>query len=197
MQHPKSSQARKPWYQRAIEMTTLWTTLSSPTNPNPTLLQTLKPTETHAPSNPNKQPKLRKCSSLKVPTSFPTICLCPPISSYTDVFNVEVPPRRSYTYPTSKQFPPPSSAPIDAQDIRVSSARLSMEWGRRLSVFRGKSLMNDVLMRRFVLEEEAMVQVRRRKNQMEIIRRRATMRRKKLGPSPLCRMVLAQDDQEP
>ncbi|KAJ8445230.1 hypothetical protein Cgig2_024436 [Carnegiea gigantea] len=183
--------SRKPWYQRAIETTTLWKTLSTPTNPNSTLLQTLKPTETHAPSNPNKQTKLRKCFSFKVATSFTTVCLCPPISSYTDVFNVEVPTRRSYTYPRSKQFPPPPSAPTNAEEIRVSSARLSMEMRRRSSVFRGKSLMNDVLMRRFVLEEEAMVQVRRRKNQTQIIRGRANMRRKKLGPSPLCRMVLA------
>ena len=72
------------------------------------------------------------------------------------------------------------------------SARISVE-GRR--VFRGKSLTDDVLMRRFVMEEEAMIQVRRR-NQMEVIRKRSAMRRKKLGPSPLRRMVMAEEEEE-
>lgn len=60
-------------------------------------------------------------------------------------------------------------------------------------IFRGKSLTDDVLMRRFVIEEEAMTQLKRR-NEMEIIRKRNAIRRRKLGPSPLSKMVLA--DQE-
>ncbi|KAL0432885.1 UNVERIFIED_CONTAM: hypothetical protein Slati_2622800 [Sesamum latifolium] len=62
-------------------------------------------------------------------------------------------------------------------------------------IFRGKSLTDDVLMRRFVVEEEAMMQVRRR-NEMEIIRRRSAVRKRKIGPSPLSRMVLAKDKEE-
>lgn len=47
-----------------------------------------------------------------------------------------------------------------------------------------------------VEEEVAMLQVRRR-NQMEAIRRRSMVRRRsKLGPSPLSRMVKANDDIE-
>lgn len=50
--------------------------------------------------------------------------------------------------------------------------------------------MDDVLMKRFVDEEEAM----RRRDQMEVIRRRNMMKRKnKLGLSPLSRMVLAEE----
>lgn len=129
-------------------------------------------------SNKPKQ-HLRKCTSLKVATSFTRVCLCAPISSYNEVFRAEVPPRRSNSFPRPK--------PLHTQEIRIASARVSTE-GRR--VFRGKSLTDDVLMRRFVIEEEAMMQVRRR-NQMEVIRRRSTERRNKLGPSPLCRMVMA------
>lgn len=61
-------------------------------------------------------------------------------------------------------------------------------------VFRGKSLKDDVLMKRFVLEEEAMMQIKRR-NEMEVIRKRNAKRRKKLGPSPLSRMVLAEEEE--
>ncbi|KNA10234.1 hypothetical protein SOVF_146320 [Spinacia oleracea] len=176
-------------------MTTLWKIIvKSPTTANSALWKTIKSTEIHpTTTNPSKQ-KLRKCTSLKVATTFTRVCLCAPISSYNEVFSADVPPRRSYTYPRSKPFtpPPPQPPPTAAQDWRIPSARHSTE-GRR--VFRGKSLTDDVLMRRFVVEEEAMMQVRRR-NEMEIIRRRASLRRKKLGPSPLSRMVLAENDQE-
>lgn len=63
--------------------------------------------------------------------------------------------------------------------------------GRR--VFRGKSLTDDMMMRRFVVEEEAMMQLKRR-NQMEFIRKRSTMRRRQIGPSPLSRMVMAGEE---
>lgn len=72
------------------------------------------------------------------------------------------------------------------------TARPSMEARR---VFRGKSLKDDVLMKRFVLEEEAMMQIKRR-NEMDVIRKRNAKRRKKLGPSPLSRMALAEDEEE-
>ena len=62
-------------------------------------------------------------------------------------------------------------------------------------IFRGKSLKDDVLMKRFVLEEEAMMQIKRR-NEMEVIRKRNAKRRKRLGPSPLSRMVLAEEEEE-
>ncbi|XP_057491978.1 uncharacterized protein LOC130777562 [Actinidia eriantha] len=188
MQDPKKSQTRKPWYQKAMEMATLWKSFPKsagiPTA-NPTLWKSIsRPTDVSA-TNSNRQ-RLRKCTSLKMATSFTRVCLCAPISSYTEVFQSEIPPRRSNSYPRSKPFPTQQ----ERIPKRISSARISVE-GRK--IFRGKSLTDDVLMRRFVVEEEAMMQVRRR-NQMEIIRKRAAMRRKMLGPSPLSRMVLAEEE---
>ncbi|KAL9237523.1 hypothetical protein vseg_012059 [Gypsophila vaccaria] len=175
-----------------MEMSKLWKILfKSPTNPKPTLWRTIKSNEvTTSNSNNHSKQKLKKSTSLKVATSFTRVCLCAPISSYNEVFNVDVPPRRSYSYPRSKAFTPSQPA-ITAHEMRFHSARHSTD-GRR--IFRGKSLTDNVLMRRFVVAEEAMMQVRRR-NQMEIIRKRAAVRRKKLGPSPLSRMVLCVDDQ--
>ncbi|XP_073004135.1 uncharacterized protein [Typha latifolia] len=172
MQEPKNSQTRKTWYQRALEnIVILW---------KPATKSTV--TKSGIPTTCSR-PKLRKCSSLKVASSFTRVCLCAPMSSYNEAFHVAVPPRRSNSYPRSKSFASPSE--------RITSTRTSVE-GRR--VFRGKSLTDDILMRRFVVEEEAMMQLRRR-NQMEFIRRRNAMRRKKLGPSPLSRMVLAEEVQ--
>ncbi|KAL4385987.1 hypothetical protein GQ457_09G013770 [Hibiscus cannabinus] len=204
MQDPNNSHTRKPWYQRAMERatvwktvpkaagipvtsaTTLWKTISRPTESsvvNATIWKAIpKPTDIPS-THPNRSEKLRKCTSLRVATTFTRVCLCAPISSYNEVFR-DVPPRRSNSYPRSKQFPL-------TQERVLPSARLSTE-GRR--VFRGKSLTDDVLMRRFVVEEEAMMQVRRR-NQMEVIRKRSLMRRKMLGPSPLSRMVKANENE--
>ncbi|KAK6930473.1 hypothetical protein RJ641_004567 [Dillenia turbinata] len=152
-------------------MATLWRTIS-------------KSTEIPSPNSNRVVPnKLRKCTSLKVATSFTRVCLCAPISSYTEVFQAELPPRRSNSYPRAKPIP------AGPQDGIPKRARISTE-GRK--IFRGKSLTDDVLMRRFVVEEEAMMQIRRR-NQMEVIRKRTLTRRKKLGPSPLSRMVMAQE----
>ncbi|KAL2242385.1 UNVERIFIED_CONTAM: hypothetical protein Sindi_0356500 [Sesamum indicum] len=103
--------------------------------------------------------------------------------------DVVVPPRRSYSYPRSRAFTGAPAAAVHDQ-IRTQSARMSVE-GRK--IFRGKSLTDDVLMRRFVVEEEAMMQVRRR-NEMEIIRRRSAVRKRKIGPSPLSRMVSAGEE---
>ncbi|XP_077229204.1 serine/Threonine-kinase isoform X2 [Tasmannia lanceolata] len=166
MQDPKNPQTRKPWYQRAMEAANLWKTISKSTG---------------VPAN-SKRPKLTKCSSLKVASSFTRGCLCAPISSYTEVFRSELPPRRSYSYPRTKSFVAPQ--------VKFPIVRNPIESRR---VFRGKSLTDDVLMRRFVVEEEAMMQVRRR-NQVEVIRRRNSMRKKKLGPSPLSRMVMAGEE---
>ncbi|XP_012065042.1 uncharacterized protein LOC105628262 isoform X2 [Jatropha curcas] len=164
---------------------TLWKNVSNPTEiraTNANLWRTIsKSAEIPPTTNPNRG-KLRKCTSLRVATSFTRVCLCAPISSYNEVFRADVPPRRSNSYPRSRPFP--------ASQERIPSARPSAE-GRR--VFRGKSLTDDVLMRRFVVEEEAMMQVRRR-NQMEVIRKRSLMRRKRLGPSPLSRMVMAEEE---
>ncbi|KAL0366602.1 UNVERIFIED_CONTAM: hypothetical protein Sradi_3550300 [Sesamum radiatum] len=182
---------KKPWYQRAIEVATSWNPLQkqlqTPTK-NSNLWRTIS-----TPSHTNTTRKLRKCTSTRAAaataTSLTRVCLCAPISSYIEVFqaDVVVPPRRSYSYPRSRPF---TGAPAAVHDqIRTQSARMSVE-GRK--IFRGKSLTDDVLMRRFVVEEEAMMQVRRR-NEMEIIRRRSAVRKRKIGPSPLSRMVLAKD----
>ncbi|GMI93014.1 hypothetical protein like AT3G59680 [Hibiscus trionum] len=206
MQDPNNSHTRKPWYQRALDRatvwktvpkaagipvtsaTTLWKTISRPTDiptANATIWKAIpKPAEISS-THPNRSGKLRKCTSLRVATTFTRVCLCAPISSYNEVFRADVPPRRSNSYPRSKPFP------LAQERVTMPSPRLSTE-GRR--VFRGKSLMDDVLMRRFVVEEEAMMQVRRR-NQMEVIRKRSLMRRKMLGPSPLNRMVKADEDE--
>ncbi|KAJ4723719.1 Serine/threonine protein kinase [Melia azedarach] len=222
MQDPKnSSHSRKRWYQRAMEMAaTQWKTISKPSEipatANTKLWKSIsksqknipatsatfwksisKSTENHhhvpIATNPNRG-KLRKCSSLSVASSFTRVCLCAPISSYNEVFRADhqVPPRRSNSYPRSKQFPGTHHQERMMINPNGIAGRLSTE-GRR--VFRGKSLTDDVLMRRFVVEEEAMMQVRRR-NQMEVIRKRSMMRRKKLGPSPLSRMVLAEKEEE-
>ncbi|KAE9613575.1 hypothetical protein Lalb_Chr05g0218881 [Lupinus albus] len=190
MQEPKNhSNTRKPWYQRAKDMATLWKSMSKSTNiatsNNSSVWKTM-PKSPQVPTPSSNKNKLRKSTSLNVANSFTRVCLCAPIYTYNDVFKAEVPPRRSNTYPRSK---PSLQATTTHERIHVPSARLSTE-GRR--VFRGKSLTDDVLMRRFVIEEEAMMQVRRR-NQMEVIRSRSMMWRKKLGPSPLSRMVMAND----
>ncbi|KAL8153579.1 hypothetical protein V2J09_011339 [Rumex salicifolius] len=198
MQDPNTitSKSRKPWYKKAIEMATLWKTIFKAPSRNGSLWKTLNTTEAQSTaSNLNRQ-KLRRCTSLKVATSFTRVCLCAPISSYTEVFNTDTPPRRSYSYPRSSNYSKPLTTTTNSTTLqgireRVPSARLRLSVeGRR--VFRGKSLKEDVLMRRFVVEEEAMMQVRRR-NEMEIIRKRASLRRRKLGPSPLSKMVIGED----
>ncbi|XP_055831714.1 uncharacterized protein LOC129900720 [Solanum dulcamara] len=193
MQDPKnSSQARKAWYQKAMEMASLWKTFAKPSEvptTNPTLWRSISKSSSReiSTTNSNRSQKLRRCTSLRVATSFTRVCLCAPISSYTEVFQVDhhvVPPRKSNSYYSRTK-------PMNISQERIPSGRMSVE-GRK--IFRGKSLTDDVLMKRFVIEEEAMMQVRRR-NQMEVIRRRNSLRRrKKLGPSPLSRMVLAEED---
>lgn len=160
---------RKPWYQRVMEITYLW---------KPTTKTSRIPAQTD-------KPRLRRSSSLRV-------CLCAPISSYNEIFRAEAPPRRSNTYPRSKSLAIHSERTVQLERERVVTVGRTSVEGRR--VFRGKSLTDDVLMRRFVIEEEAMMQQLKRRNQMEFMRRRNSKRRKKLGPSPLSRMVMAGED---
>ncbi|XP_042410485.1 uncharacterized protein LOC121999941 [Zingiber officinale] len=175
MQEQKHPQKRKRWYGRVMEFVILWKPALKPLPQKPEGVN----------AKYSARERLSKCTSLKVASSFTRVCLCAPISSYNEVFRAEVPPRRSYSYPRSK-----SSAHVPSE--RILSTRASVE-GRR--VFRGKSLTDDILMRRFVVEEEAMMQMRRR-NQMEFIRKRNAMRRKKIGPSPLSKMVMAAPEEE-
>ncbi|OVA05139.1 hypothetical protein BVC80_8895g5 [Macleaya cordata] len=168
-----------------MEVTNLWKPISKPTEVSKYLWKPISSKSTDQISTNSNRPKLRKCSSLSVATSFTRVCLCAPISSYNEVFRADIPPRRSNSYPRAKTLVVPQ------EKFPNNNMRLSTE-GRRF--FRGKSLTDDVLMRRFVVEE-SMMQLRRR-NQMEVIRRRSCMRRKKLGPSPLSKMVIAENDDE-
>ncbi|OIV93252.1 hypothetical protein TanjilG_26007 [Lupinus angustifolius] len=133
----------------------------------------------------NKNKKLRKSTSLKIASTFTRVCLCAPIYSYNEVSKAKVPPRRSNTYPRSK----PPLQTTTHERIPIHSARLSKEGGR---VVQGESLTGDVLMWRFGIEEEAVMPTRRI-NQMEAITKSSTRRRKKLKPSPLSRMVMANE----
>ncbi|KAH6768234.1 hypothetical protein C2S51_013570 [Perilla frutescens var. frutescens] len=167
----------------------LWKSVSKPIDlPIKSIITPWKTTEMNHVTN-NSRKKLRKCTSTRVAvaSSFSRVCLCAPISSYTDIFQggSVVPPRRSFSYQRSKS----TTTMTTRQEI--PGARMSVE-GRK--IFRGKSLTDDVLMRRFVIDEEAMMQLMRRRNEMEIIRRRSGMRKTKIGPSPLSRMVLAEEE---
>lgn len=157
---PIRSDSRKTRYRRVVEAIKIW-----------------KPTErkTPIPSHSTRS-KLKKCSSLRIATSLTHVCLCAPISSTSqgESFRSDATPRRSNSYTRSKSVAVPS--------------RSSVERTRR--IFRGKSLRDDVLMRRFVVEEESMMRIRRR-SEVDIIRRRISQRRGKLGPSRLSRMVIA------
>ncbi|KAL5998033.1 hypothetical protein ACLOJK_008967 [Asimina triloba] len=185
--HPSPSpflvdaRSKEPTIKRAMEAANLWRQLSKPA------------AAAAMPANSASRSKLRKSTSLKVATSFTRVCLCAPISSYTEVFRAEIPPRRSYSYPRTKSFVAPPREKLRLPVAKGAAAGVEGGGGGGRRVFRGKSLTDDVLMRRFVLEEEAMIQVRRR-NQMEVIRRRNLMRKKKLGPSPLSRMTMAGGD---
>ncbi|XP_042483266.1 uncharacterized protein LOC122063639 isoform X2 [Macadamia integrifolia] len=190
MQDPKNSQTRKPWYQRAMEAANLW---RPPISSKPPTKMEMEISATNSTSTNSS--KLKKCTSLKVATSFTRVCLCAPISSYTEIFQADLPPRRSNSYPRPK----PLAMPPPPQEKFPNTARISGgggggggEGSRR--IFRGKSLTDDVVMRRFVVEEKATMKVRRRTNEMEVIRRRSSITRRKLGPSPLSRMVMAAGD---
>ncbi|XP_031106365.1 uncharacterized protein LOC116010990 [Ipomoea triloba] len=195
MQDPnQTTPARKAWYQRAMEMALLCKTIASKPSEIPTTRNTTKIWKPADQISNNKH-KVRKCSILSVTTSLTRVCLCVPISSYTyaPVLQADVLSSSTSTSRTSIYLRPKPPPPTPHQTLLLG-ATIALE-GRR--VFRGKSLRDDVLMRRFVIEEEAMWQVRRR-NEMEVIRRRYGIRsRKQLGPSPLSKMVLAEPEPEP
>ncbi|VVB06277.1 unnamed protein product [Arabis nemorensis] len=192
MQDSKTSSARKPWYQRAMAVARLATNWR--TNPkSPPEIQ-IRPSRNRSVNKSNQiHHQLRKCTSLKVAAnSFTRVCLCAPIGPYDDVFINYVPPRRSSSYPPSRPLPVVTETAVT---VAVATARMSVDSGRR--VFRGKSLKENALMRRFVVAEEEAMMENRRRDQMEIVRKRNQMRRKKkLGPSPLSRMVIAEDDEQ-
>ncbi|MQL76540.1 hypothetical protein Taro_008917, partial [Colocasia esculenta] len=173
MQEENTSRSRKPWYQRALEAATLWRPAAKAGS---------------LPARPaSGRGKLRKSSSLRAATTFTRACLCAPISStHNDALFGPPPPRRSSSCSRPRTLaatsaPAPERAPLPP--------RASVAETRR--VFRGKSLTDDVLMRRFVVEEATAAQCLRRRNQMEFVKRRIAARRRRLGPSPLSRMTMA------
>ncbi|KAG7629107.1 hypothetical protein ISN45_At03g052730 [Arabidopsis thaliana x Arabidopsis arenosa] len=193
MQDSKASPARKPWYQRAMAVArfaTNWRTIPKSSSQQPENFRPSRNPSVNSKSSNHNQiyHQLRKCSSLKVAAnSFTRVCLCAPIGPYDDVFRNHVPPRRSSSYPPSKPLPMETA-------VAVATARMSVDSGRR--IFRGKSLRENALMRRFVVAEEEAIMENRKRDQMEIVRKRNQMRRKKkLGPSPLSRMVIAEDQE--
>ncbi|KAF7017147.1 unnamed protein product [Triticum aestivum] len=198
---------KSPWYQRAVELLLLiWKQpAGAPTTTKAAAAAGVSATgkAAAAPAGPGR---LRKSSSLNVAASFTRVCLCAPISSYNEpslYFQPgDVAPRRSYSYPRASSSsasgcganananplvaPPPGAEPHRGASGGGEAARRP--------VFRGKSLTDDHLMRRFVVDEGAT----RRRNQMEVIRRRhaTAAKRRRLGPSPLRRMVLAESESE-
>jgi hypothetical protein len=175
---------KKSWYQRTVELIVfLWKPIASRPAPASLSVSSKSSADQHC-----EKPKLRKCSSLKVATSFTRVCLCAPISSYNELFQTDyMPPRRSYSYPRSKSYNQSD------RTERLSEGRPSMSYTQR-KIFRGKSLSDDVLMKRFVIEEAMVLQQKRRTNQMEFIRKRNAMRKNKLGLSPLGQMPIAEEE---
>ncbi|EEE55047.1 hypothetical protein OsJ_02743 [Oryza sativa Japonica Group] len=117
----------------------------------------------------------------------------------------DVTPHRSYSYPRASSASASgcggggNSNPLVAPPPAAEQRALMRTPGpggesARRPVFRGKSLTDDILMRRFVVDEEAT----RRRNEMEVIRSRhaAAAKRRRLGPSPLRRMALAESESE-
>ncbi|XP_010469290.2 PREDICTED: uncharacterized protein LOC104749375 [Camelina sativa] len=200
---------RKPWYQRAMAVAryaTSWRTIPKLSSQQQQQQQQQTEMNIRTSRNPSVNNKsssnqnqihhqLRKCSSLKVAAnSFTRVCLCAPIGPYDDVFRNYVPPRRSCSYPPSKPLPMVTETAITT--AVATAARMSTDSSGRRMYFRGKSLKENALMRRFVAAEEEAMMENRRRDQMEIVRKRNQMRRKKkLGPSPLSRMVIAEDEQ--
>ncbi|XP_037481672.1 uncharacterized protein LOC119359657 [Triticum dicoccoides] len=200
---------KSPWYQRAVELLLLiWKQpAGAPTTTKAAaaagVSATGKAAAAPAPAGPGR---LRKSSSLNVAASFTRVCLCAPISSYNEpslYFQPgDVAPRRSYSYPRASSASASgcganaNASPLVAPPPGAEPHRGASGGGEaaRRPVFRGKSLTDDHLMRRFVVDEGAT----RRRNQMEVIRRRhaTAAKRRRLGPSPLRRMVLAESESE-
>lgn len=211
----RSGGHKSPWYQRAVEVLLLiW---KQPAAPTATTKAAAASGVTAASGRGAAAPaaggpgRLRKSSSLNVAASFTRVCLCAPISSYNSeslyCFQADAAPRRSYSYPRASSAsasgcgvsplvaPPPAAeqaAGVGGRG-RPGAGKVGGEGAAR-RVFRGKSLTDDILMRRFVVDEEAT----RRRNEMEVIRRRHAVatKRRRLGPSPLRRMALAESESE-
>ncbi|XP_078172667.1 serine/Threonine-kinase [Carex rostrata] len=184
--HCNSKLFKKSWYQRTIELIVLlWKPVTSSRPPPSQPVTSKSGADQHC-----EKPKLRKCSSLKAATSFTRVCLCAPISAYSELFQPDMPPRRSYSYPRSKSY-----SQSDRGD-KFNEGRPSVSYTpNQRKIFRGKSLSDDVIMRRFVMEEAMVIQQKRRTNQMEFIRKRNAMKRKRrLGPSPLGNMSIAEEE---
>ncbi|KAK4788457.1 hypothetical protein SAY86_019776 [Trapa natans] len=209
---------RKPWYQRAMEMARAFSRPTShllPSSKGGTIWKSLtKPSKTRGSenrSNGSRRPeKLRKCTSQRAATAcFTRTCLCSPISSYNGVFRADNgPPRRSYSYPRSKSVS--SSVQMEREPAAPDSPRRSTvellgdnggsSRTSRMVLTRGKSLRDNMLTRRFTVEQDeeanaTMLIKSTRRDQMEGNSGRiglARMRKQKLGPSPLSRMVNAQ-----
>ncbi|XP_062217765.1 uncharacterized protein LOC133917984 [Phragmites australis] len=124
-------------------------------------------------------------SSLKAAASAlaHVACLCEPVCARDGPLGVQVdavaPRRTSRSDGRSPQAP-------------VPPAMLAGEWAGEwsFSTFRGRSLNEDLLMRRFVLAEEAT----RRRVQMEVAAKRYGRWWLPPGPSRLSEMSLADDD---
>jgi hypothetical protein len=143
--------------------------------------------------------RLRKSSSLNVAASFTRVCLCAPISSYNEqslYFQAgdAAAPRRSYSYPRASSASASGCGGVVSPLVAPPPRAETPQSAERRPVFRGKSLTDDVLMRRLVVDEVAS----RRRSQMEVIRRRhaASSKRRRLGPSPLRRMALPESEEE-
>ncbi|KAK4740930.1 hypothetical protein SAY87_024518 [Trapa incisa] len=214
MQDPKaSSQTRKPWYQRAMEMARAFSRPTShllPSSKGGTIWKSLTKRSENRSDGSRRPEKLRKCTSQRAATAcFTRTCLCSPISSYNGVFRADnVPPRRSYSYPRSKSVS--SSVQMEREPAAPDSPRRSTvellgdnggsSRTSRMVLTRGRSLRDNMLTRRFTVEQDeeanAMMLIKStRRDQMEGNSGRiglARMRKQKLGPSPLSRMVNAQ-----
>ncbi|KQJ83361.1 uncharacterized protein LOC100825179 [Brachypodium distachyon] len=201
---------KSPWYQRAVELLLLiWKQPATGASATTTKAAAAAGVSSSSGTNGKAGGKLRKSSSLNVAASFTRVCLCAPISSYNEqslYFQAggdAAAPRRSYSYPRASSAsasasgcnsnnsplvaPPPRAEP-QREKTAAGAARLQRP------VFRGKSLTDDILMRRFVVDEGAT----RRRNEMDVIRRRhaAAAKRRRLGPSPLRRMALPESEAE-
>ncbi|XP_047064068.1 uncharacterized protein LOC124671781 [Lolium rigidum] len=206
---PRGLSKKSPWYQRAVELLLLiWKQPAAAGAPASKAAAaagvSASATGTGKAGAASGPGRLRKSSSLNVAASFTRVCLCAPISSYNEqslYFQAgdAAAPRRSYSYPRASSASASGSGcgnnvnPLVAPPPRAEPLQRGGSVERR-PVFRGKSLTDDVLMRRLVVDEVAS----RRRSQMEVIRRRhaASSKRRRLGPSPLRRMALPESSEE-
>ncbi|CAM0904022.1 unnamed protein product [Alopecurus aequalis] len=200
---PRGLSKKSPWYQRAVELLLLIWKQPAAGAPTSKAAAAAGVSSTPGKAGAAGPGRLRKSSSLNVAASFTRVCLCAPISSYNEqslYFQAgDVAPRRSYSYPRASSASASGCGngnvnPLVAPPPRAEPPQRGGAGVERRPVFRGKSLTDDILMRRFVVDEGAT----RRRNEMEVIRRRHAVasKRRRLGPSPLRRMVLAESSEE-